>query len=58
MNNAMLAKMLGLTYNKTYNNLKLIGLVKPRKEAKVVDFKKYFDVDKFCKQYYGKYYEY
>lgn len=52
MNNAMLAKMLGLTYNKTHNNLRLLGLVEPKKStAKVVNFKKYFDVDKFGKQY-------
>lgn len=52
MNNAMLAKMLGLTYNKTHNNLRLLGLVEPKKStAKIVDFNTYFDAEKFFKQY-------
>jgi len=51
INNATLAKMLGLTYNKTHNNLRVIGLVKPYKETPVVDFNEYFDIDKFGKLY-------
>lgn len=55
-----LAKMLGLKYNKTLNNLIVMGVHKetdvtqqPIDMCKVVNFNKCFDVDKF-----GKYYDY
>lgn len=57
MNISQLSKMLGLTYNKCHNNLKLMGLVTPRKQAIIVDFNKYFDVDD-CFKVYKKYFDY
>lgn len=49
-----ISKMLGISYNKLHNNLRLLGLVGSRKhEAVVVDFNEYFDIDSF-----GKYYNY
>jgi len=51
MNIGQLSKMLGLTYNKVHNNMKLMGLVTPRKEAKVVKMEGYFDMDEFSKHY-------
>jgi len=52
MNIATLSKMLGLTYNKCHNNMKLMGLCTPRKkENKVVKMEGYFDIDTFEKYY-------
>jgi len=53
MNIGTVSKMLGLTYNKVHNNMKLMGLVTPRKQVKVVKMEGYFDVEKF-----GEYYNY
>lgn len=60
MSNAALAKMLGLPYNKTLNNLKVMGLHVSKEKtqrdyhyAKIINFQEYFDVDVF-----GKFYEY
>jgi hypothetical protein len=47
-----IAKMLGLGYNKVHNNLRLMGKVKLRPKAKVVQMKGYFDVDTFYKENY------
>jgi len=53
MNIGKLSKMLGLTYNKVHNNMKLMGLCTQRKstQAKVVKMEGYFDMDEFAKQY-------
>ena len=52
INNSELAKMLGLSYNKTHNNLRLLGLVTPRKDTgKVVKMDGYFDEEDFFKHY-------
>ena len=51
MNISALSKMLGLTYNKVHNNMKLMGLCTPRKQAKVVKMEGYFDMDEFAKHY-------
>lgn len=60
MTNIALAKMLGIGYGKTLNNLKVMGLYEPKgitqlsfNFCKVVDMQEYFDVDSF-----GKYYDY
>lgn len=55
MTNAALAKMLGVGYNKTLNNLRIMKLYTPKPyEGKVIEMKGYFfDVDMF-----GKFYEY
>ena len=45
-----LAKMLGIGYNKAHNNLKLLGLYKPR-TAKVVKMEGMFDEEEFFKKY-------
>jgi len=52
MNVGELAKMLGLTYGKVHNNLKVLGLVKRRK-AVVVKMDGYFDVEEFQYRYYN-----
>ena len=47
-----LSKMLGLTTNKVHNNMRLIGLVTPRKNtAKVVAMDGYFDSEAFFEHY-------
>jgi len=45
-----LATMLGLPIQKTYNNMKVLKLHKPRTKVIKID-SKYFDVDKFGKLY-------
>lgn len=59
MTNIALAKMLGIGYGKTLNNLKVMGLYEPKgitqlshHFCKVIDMQEFFDVDKF-----GKYYD-
>lgn len=52
MNIGELSKMLGLTYNKVHNNMKLMGLCTPRKRTvKIVKMEGYFDMDEFAKHY-------
>jgi len=51
MNIGSISKMLGLTYNKLHNNMRLMGLVTPKKQAKVVKMKGYFNIDDFAKHY-------
>jgi len=52
MSNAALAKMLGISYNKTISNLKVMELHIPKPyNGIVVVMKDYFDVDKFQKYY-------
>lgn len=54
MSNSCLAKMLGITYNRTINNLRVMKLHEPKEiGGVVVEMNEYFDVDKF-----KKYYEY
>lgn len=52
--NREIAAMIGVTYNKLHNNLRVVGLVKEH-GAKVVDFEKdgLFDVDGFKRKYYN-----
>ena len=52
MNIASLAKMIGMNYGKTHNNLRLLGLVGSRNtKAKVVKMEGYFDEESFFKNY-------
>lgn len=52
MNNTQLAKMLGLNYGKTLNNLRVMGLYQPNPyNGILVEMKDYFDVDEFGKYY-------
>lgn len=52
MSNAMLAKMLGISYNKTIQNLRVLKLHTPKPYGGiVVVMKDFFDVDKFSKYY-------
>lgn len=52
MNIPEISKMLGLTYNKVHNNMKLMGLCTPRKkETPVVNMEDYFNMDEFAKHY-------
>lgn len=58
MNISTLSKMLGLSYNKTHSNLKVMGLHVPKQDkpldlniGKVVKMKVYFDENEFFKYY-------
>ena len=51
MNNVEIAKMLGLSYNKLYFNLRVIGLIKEQAKVINIDTNGYFDVDKFAELY-------
>lgn len=47
-----ISKMLGLTPNKTHNNMRLLGLVSARKNTgKIVKMNGYFDDEEFFKKY-------
>lgn len=46
-----LSAMLGVTYNKVHNNLRVLGFVKSNK-ATVINMNGYFDVDSFQRRYY------
>lgn len=52
MNISKLSKSLGINYNKVHNNMRLMGLVNPRKQqVKVIKMEGYFDMDEFAKKY-------
>jgi hypothetical protein len=46
-----IAKLAGLSYNKTVNNMKLMGLIKKKEKAIVVKMEGYFDFEEHKKQY-------
>lgn len=48
---AEIARVAGITLNKTVNNLKVMGLIKQKPQAPVVKMKTNFDLDEFKKHY-------
>jgi len=52
MSLSQISKMLGLSVGVVHNNMRVVGLIKP-KQAKIINFDRngYFDVDEFQKLY-------